>query len=83
MDNYPITVFKNDLKKRTNCIHLNEGINFAENFWYTIMCHVRGLDYNAKKGYDKQTIDIDLKTIIAVNFNISLENKNKMFKYRL
>jgi len=85
IDNYPIHLYNDKLEKVIG-IYLNESkkdyikINNLEEYLKTVLfCFMEGATYNSKKGYDKYTIDINLESINAIDYGVSLKEKEYMY----
>ena len=84
-DNYPINLFKND-KENTLGLYLVdsrekiENIDNLETYIFRVLqCIMEGLSFNAKKGFEEISIDINLETINIINYEINNEKKDEIF----
>lgn len=84
-DNYPINIFKND-EKNTLGINLVDSKDVIENIdnletyiLRVLKCLMVGISFNAKKGFENNTIDIHLESINIVNYEIDNNKKDEIF----
>ncbi len=85
IDNYPVKLFKNNLDKviginvysMRNCI---DNINNIEEYIsHTIQCIFEGVSLNTVNGYEKCTININLKSISLCDVDLDKKAKMKLF----
>lgn len=85
MDSYPIHLFKDKIDKTIgvqiiNASHTSTNINNIEDYIKgIIVCFFRGTQYNSKKGFEKQTIELEIKDPNMVNFVMSDKEKHKLY----
>jgi Predicted esterase of the alpha-beta hydrolase superfamily len=86
MDNYPIQLFANELDNVIG-IYLSENrifiknIENVEDFLYNLLqCFFEGVACNSVKGFEKQTIKINLPKVSIMNLDITLETKKELFE---
>lgn len=84
IDNFPIQLFKYKLD-RVLALHITESyeecnnINNLETYFGLIyQCFMKGNTINSKKGYEKYTTDINLKSINILNYDISIDKKKEL-----
>lgn len=86
IDNYPIKIFQNQLndvvgvyitEEMDNVLNIN---NFELYITRIFKCFLKGMSYNGLKAYEKYTIEINVKSTSAVDFNIDNNKKEDMFK---
>ena len=86
IDNYPIGLYKDRLDDVIG-IYLVESKNITnkienlEMYLFLVMqCLMEGVTYNAINGYEKYTIQVNLKPIIALNYNVTNDKKKEMYE---
>lgn len=85
IDNYPINLFKNELNKVigvyvTSTIEYAKEINNLEDYLMnTIQCLFEGVACNSLKGFEKQSIKIELNQKHGLEFDLSNEKKTEMY----
>ena len=84
IDNYPIHLFKNK-KEKVIGVYLvdsygdNTTVNNLETFSVQVLkCFMKGVAFNSTKGYEKQTINVNLKDISATDYDIDVNKKRKL-----
>lgn len=85
IDGYPIHLFNNELDSVLG-IYLIEAPNVVEeiNNMETYMvrvfqCFMEGVNFNSKKGYEKNTINIHLEAMNIVKYDINEQKKIEIF----
>ena len=85
IDNYPIQLFSKELDNVIG-IYLSENKSFkktivnVEEFFFSLLhCFFEGVACNSVKGFEKQTIKIELPRISIVNLNITAKVKRELF----
>ncbi len=86
IDNYPINLYKNSLD-RVLGIYLTEESDEIENITdietYLIRvlgCFTKGVDFNATKGFELNTIIVKLESINIIDYGLDLNKKEELFK---
>lgn len=86
LDNYPITIFDEEIEKVIG-IHIKEKnkeeqkiSNFEDYIKSILYCFIEGKQNNNIEKYKKYTIEIHLDNINPLNFNLSKEDKEKIYK---
>jgi NTE family protein len=87
IDNYPIKIFSNELNNtiglflKDNNEYEKNIVNIEQYFLNLIECFLKGLTCNLVCGFEKQTINIDIKDVSLMNLNINTEIKHNLFNY--
>lgn len=85
IDNYPISVFGNELDKTIGLCLINSSNNMdkipdLESYLFRIFnCLMYGISYNSFKGYENYTIKLNAGDISTIDFDISDKIKNDLF----
>ncbi|CAH6421682.1 Patatin phospholipase [uncultured virus] len=85
IDNYPIKLFDHCLDDvlgiyLTDLPNKIDEINDIETYLIKLFDgFMQGMTINAKKGYEKYTISIDLKSVNIINYELSDEQKQELF----
>lgn len=87
MENYPISVFKNELEA-TIGIHLAsekpqiKSIDNLESFLINLLqCFEEGAELKAVCGYEKNTVQLNTSNMSPFNLNVSDDFKKEMFEF--
>jgi len=84
IDNYPIHLFKKRIEEVVGIYLIdsygdNEIINNLEAFSVQVFkCFMQGVAFNAIKGYESETINVNLKNINAVDYDLDVIKKRKL-----
>ena len=82
IDNYPIHLFDNDetigIYLYSSSNYINEFNNLEEYFTRIIQCLIEGFDTNSTRNYSRSTIKIDLEQVGMLDFDINIEEINKI-----
>jgi NTE family protein len=86
IDNYPIHIFS-ERKEEVLGIYLNEQMNTIKEFCgletyliNIVLCLLEGINVNATKGYEKQTIKVNIPVINFMDFNVDYSKKQEFIK---
>jgi NTE family protein len=85
IDNYPISVFKDELNKTLGIFMVETPYKEAEildleTFIFKILqCMMIGLFVNSKKGYENYTIEVDTGDVDFADYSITGEIKDSLF----
>jgi len=85
IDNYPIHLFKNEIHSVIGILILDSNekivdINNIETYILRILnCVLVGINYNAKIGYENQTVIVNVQSVHIVDYEIGGEIKDDMF----
>jgi len=86
VDNYPIQLFKDKLEEVLGIYLIDtkdyvEVIDNLETYtWRIIQCFMRGFTFNSKKGFENDTIEIDVGSINIINYEIDNNKKKEIYK---
>lgn len=85
LDNYPISLFKNDLSNTMGIQLIGsknkiDKIDNLETYILRILqCIMEGMTLNSKKGFENHTIDINIESINLTNYDINDDMKDDLF----
>ena len=85
IDNYPISVFQNDLNNTLGlCLissknNVDKILNLESYVIRVIHCLLHGISYNSFKGYEDYTIKLNIDNVSVIDFNISNTVKDDLF----
>ena len=86
IDNYPIHLFKDRLHEVIG-VYLNEQITIVERLngiedylIHLVLCLLEGMNINSVKGYEKQTIQINIPIVNCMDFDINNKKKRKFIR---
>lgn len=86
IDNYPIHLFKDNLDSVIGIYLLDsygdiDDITNLETYSIQVVkCFMQGMSFNSTKGYEKNTIFINLKDINIIDYNLSIDKKKELCK---
>ncbi len=85
INNYPINLFKDNIDEVVGILMDNKyeyaEINTFQSFFYNcLLTFMRGISYNSFKGWEKYTIIIEVKQLNVLQFDMTKEFKNNMYK---
>lgn len=84
-DNYPFNPFKNKIEDTLGLLLIDsknkvDNIDDLETYILRVLnCISSGMDYHAKKGYEKNTVEIHVENINVIIFNVTDEKKDELF----
>lgn len=85
MDDYPISIFKNELSETIGLLIINsqnkiDKIDNLETYTLRVLeCMMVGLACKLNKGYESNTIEIHVENINFINYDINDETKDLLF----
>jgi len=85
LDNYPICVFKDDIKNTIGILlvdskNIIEKIDNLETYILMVLkCLMYGLLINSKNGYEDNTIEINVQSINSINYELDDHQKDELF----
>ena len=85
INNYPIDLFKENIDEvigilMDNKYEYSEINSFQSYFVNCLLTFTKGISYNLLKGWEKNTILIEIKQLNVLQFDMSKEFKNNMYK---
>jgi len=85
INNYPIDLFKDNIDEVIGVLidskyEHSEITNFQSFFVNCLLTFMKGISYNLLKGWEKKTIHIEINQVNVLQFNMSKEIKNNMYK---
>jgi|LakMenEpi03Aug12_release.lakeMendotaPanAssembly.Ray.scaffolds.fasta_scaffold273181_2 NTE family protein len=85
LDNYPITVFKDNLNETIGILLIDakdntRTIDNLETYILRVLeCMMYGMTLGSKKGFENNTIEIHVESISIVNYEINNNKKDELF----